>query len=61
MLSFELVDEGRALQIYRDQVGMTALLDALAGLHRNPGHVHLRGADSGGPALDSQSRSARRQ
>lgn len=55
MLSFELVDEGRTIQIYCDQVGMTALLDALAGLRRDTGHVHLRGPDAGGTALDSQS------
>ena len=46
MLSFELNDDGKAIQVHCDSEGMGILLEALAGLVKEGGgHVHLRAGE----------------
>ena len=51
MLSFQIVNEGKAVQICCDHDGMSILLEKLAQLIRDPDHVHLRSPASGGKDL----------
>ena len=51
MLSFEIIENGQAIQICCDQDGMAILLSKLARLIADPDHVHLRGPSAGGNDL----------
>ncbi len=56
MLSFELVRDGRAIQIHCDSQGMGRLLEALARLMKErSGHIHLWGPSMGREDLDEVS------
>lgn len=56
MLSFEVVQDGAAIQICCDQHGMATLLGTLAQLvSQAPTHVHLRGPAAGGGELSATS------
>ena len=48
MLSFELANEGRAIQIFCDQQGLAAFIAAVEKARKDGDHIHLRTpADSG--------------
>jgi hypothetical protein len=52
MLSFEIVDNGDAIQIYCDQDGLKNLLGILEKLREaDPDHIHLRTPSCGGSEL----------
>ncbi len=56
MLSFELENEGKAIQIHCDSAGMGTLLRALSTLiQERGGHVHLCGPSAGGNDLNEVS------
>jgi hypothetical protein len=55
MLSFQVVKDGRAIQICCDHEGMAILLETLASLVRDPDHAHLRGKSAGGNELSETS------
>jgi hypothetical protein len=52
MLSLEVLQDGKTIQIYCDQKGMSSLLEKLAHLVRDAGHTHMRGPSAGGIDLD---------
>jgi hypothetical protein len=54
MLSFQVVTNGNTVQIYCDHKGMAMLLEKLAALVRDPGHIHLRSQLSGGNELSEK-------
>jgi hypothetical protein len=51
MLSFEVLEGGKIIQIYCDSDGMATLVETLESLVRQSGHKHLRGPSAGGQAL----------
>jgi hypothetical protein len=53
MLSFELSNEGRAIQISCDSKGLAALIAALEEV-RSSGHLHLRAPSNGGRELSKK-------
>jgi len=53
MLSFELANEGRAIQIYCDKEGLSTLMKALERV-RSSGHLHLLTPANGGRELSDK-------
>ena len=53
MLSFEIMNDGKAIQICCDGEGLETLIQALARV-RQLGHLHLRAPSAGGRALNDQ-------
>jgi hypothetical protein len=53
MLSFELSNEGRAIQISCDSEGLATLIAALEKV-RSSGHLHLRTPSNGGRELSEK-------
>lgn len=51
MLCFNILPDGKTIQVHCDQHGMSVLLEKLAHLVRDPDHVHLRGPSAGGREL----------
>lgn len=51
MLSFQMTNSGNAIQIDCDEDGVRVLLDALAKVRAQGGHVHLCTALNGGHEL----------
>jgi hypothetical protein len=54
MLSFELANEGRAVEISCDEQGMTALIKALERVRAQGDHIHLCTPSNGGRDLDEK-------
>ena len=54
MLSFQVVRNGTAVQIYFDALGMQRLEDALKALKADPDHFHLWGPSRGGSDLSER-------
>jgi hypothetical protein len=50
MLSFEVIESGKAIQIYADDEGLSVLRNALERV-TNSGHLHLRSIANGGKEL----------
>jgi hypothetical protein len=59
MLSFEIVNDGKAIQICCDREGLETLVQALERA-RQLGHLHLRAPSAGGRALNDQTPSGDR-
>ena len=51
MLSFEVIESGKAIQIYADDDGLLLLRNALERV-TSAGHLHLRSIANGGKELD---------
>jgi hypothetical protein len=51
MLSFEVIESGKAIQIYADDNGLSVLRKALDRVVTS-GHIHLLSIASGGKELD---------
>jgi hypothetical protein len=54
MLSFQVVNSGREIQIACDEQGMTTLIGALERIRHTGGHVHLRAPSNGGRELSEK-------
>jgi hypothetical protein len=54
MLSFQLANEGREIQIECDEQGMNTLIGALEKIRYKGGHVHLRTPSNGGRELSEK-------
>jgi hypothetical protein len=54
MLAFKVEGSCRRIQVSCDEAGLDLLLSALSKLKTEGGHLHLRGASSGGAALDEK-------
>jgi hypothetical protein len=55
MLSFQIADEGKSIQIDCDKVGLAALISELQRLQEDDsGHVHLRAPSVGGSLLSDK-------
>jgi hypothetical protein len=54
MLSFQVTNSGRAIQICSDDGGMTTLIGALEKIRLTAGHVHLLTPSNGGHELSEQ-------
>ena len=53
MLSFELTEDGKAIQIHCDSQGIGILLEKLSEqVRERGGHTHLRGPSAGGKDLN---------
>lgn len=55
MLSFELANAGRAIEISCDEAGMAALIKALERVRADGDHLHLRTPSNGGRDLSEKS------
>jgi hypothetical protein len=53
MLSFEIVESGKAIQIYADDSGLLILRKALERVS-SAGHIHLLSTANGGNELNDQ-------
>lgn len=51
MLSFEIIESGKAIQIYADDAGLLLLRRALERV-TSAGHLHLRSSANGGNELN---------
>jgi hypothetical protein len=51
MLSFEIIESGKAIQIYADDDGLLLLRTALERV-MSAGHLHLRSSANGGTELN---------
>lgn len=51
MLSFEIIESGKAIQIYADDDGLLLLRQALERV-TSAGHLHLRSSANGGTELN---------
>jgi hypothetical protein len=51
MLSFEVIESGKAIQIFADDEGLSILRKALEQVTTS-GHLHLRSIANGGKELD---------
>lgn len=54
MLSFQMVNSGRAVQVYCDEKGMRDLIAALEKIKSSGGHAHLCSPSNGGRELDEK-------
>ncbi len=55
MLSFQIIDSGKAIQVYCDDDGLDALISKLIDMkNKNIGHVHLRSPSAGGDVLNDK-------
>jgi hypothetical protein len=54
MLSFQVTDEGKAIQVDCDKEGLAALISELEKLQEEGGHVHLRAPSAGGKLLSDK-------
>lgn len=54
MLFFQIINQGRGIQIGCDDQGMAALISALEKIRPAGGHVHLRTPSNGGRALNEK-------
>ena len=55
MLSFQIINSGRGIQIYCDEEGMATFISSLEKLRSAAaGHVHLRTPSNGGGELSEQ-------
>ena len=54
MLSFQITNSGRAIQINCDGDGLTTLVAALEKIRHTGGHVHLLTPSCGGHELEEQ-------
>lgn len=54
MLSFDIVNEGRGIEISCDERGMTTLIQALERVRADGDHVHLLTRSNGGRELDEK-------
>jgi hypothetical protein len=54
MLSFELANMGRAIQILADDEGLATLIAALQKVRSGAGHLHLRSPSCGGRELSDK-------
>jgi hypothetical protein len=48
MLSFQVIDAGRAIQVHCDAQGLATLISSLEKLRTAAGHIHLRSGANGG-------------
>jgi hypothetical protein len=55
MLSFELANEGRAIEISLDEQGIVALIKALERVRADGDHIHLCTPSNGGRDLSEKS------
>jgi hypothetical protein len=55
MLSFQLVNQGRGIQVLCDEQGVTTLVEALKKVQPTGGHIHLRTPANGGTEPDEKS------
>jgi hypothetical protein len=53
MLSFQMINEGRGIQMNCDEEGMVTLIEALKKI-KTAGHVHLLTPSNGGRELSEQ-------
>ena len=51
MLSFQLTNDNRTIQVHCDDPGVSALIEVLEQLRGSGNHVHLRSAKDGGKVL----------
>jgi hypothetical protein len=54
MLSFQIINSGRGIQICCDNQGMATLIGALEKIRPTGGHVHLCTPSNGGRELSEQ-------
>lgn len=54
MLSFQIVNNAKAIRIYCDDEGIDRLVAALLRLRGSPDHIHLLGPSAGGRALSDK-------
>jgi len=52
MISFQILDSGKKIQIEVDDVGIERLIGVLNSLRGSGSHVHLRSPSSGGRDLE---------
>jgi hypothetical protein len=51
MLSFQLTNENRTIQVLCDDAGISTLIEVLEKLRGSSNHIHLRSPRSGGKLL----------
>ena len=54
MLSFQVINAGRGIEIHCDDQGMATLVKALERIRPNGGHAHLLTPSNGGRELDEK-------
>ena len=55
MLSFQIVDSGKAIQVFCDDDGLDMLIAKLTNMkNENLGHIHLRTPSAGGDILNDK-------
>jgi len=54
ILSFEIINSGRSIQIDCDRQGLEILIGALEKLRSTASHIHLRTPSNGGHELSEQ-------
>jgi hypothetical protein len=54
MLSFQITNSGREIQIYCDEEGIASFIGSLEKLRSAAGHVHLRTPSNGGRELSER-------
>jgi hypothetical protein len=52
MLSFQLINQGRGIQVACDEQGIATLVEALKRIQPTGGHIHLRTPPNGGKELN---------
>jgi hypothetical protein len=52
MVSFQVINQGKGIQISGDEQGMATLVEALKKIQPTGGHIHLRTPANGGKELD---------
>jgi len=55
MLSFQIVDSGKAIQVFCDDDGLDLLISKLINMkNENMGHMHLRAPSAGGDVINDK-------
>src|SRR5882757_2276802 len=54
MLSFQIINSGRGIQIFCDSEGLATLAGSLEKLRATAGHIHLRTPSNGGHELSEK-------
>lgn len=55
MLSFQIVDSGKVIQVFCDDDGLDMLIAKLINMkNKNLGHMHLRAPSAGGDILNDK-------
>jgi hypothetical protein len=57
MLSFQIINAGRSIQITCDSAGASSLIETLKHLQLEGGHVHFLSNSNGGKELDERTSS----